>query len=69
MLKCENSFFHNETHYWAVLAGQRNAKENYSCLPPLLSLSENIVILLAFRNKKALKNGLTELPFGEYMSI
>ena len=39
MLKSEKSFFRNETHYWAVLAGQGNAKENYSCLKPLLSLS------------------------------
>ena len=42
MLKCEKSFFHDETHYWAVLVRQGNAKENYSCLKPLLSLSSAI---------------------------
>ena len=58
MLKCEKSFFRDETHYWAVLVRQGNAKENYSCLKPLLSLSSakgEHSHLLAFSNKKVPK--------------
>ena len=57
MLKCEKSFFRNETHYSAILAGQGNAKENYSdrvFRHYYLSRrhTENIVILLSFVIKK-----------------